>query len=82
VTTVGLRIAGVIAILVALSSSVGAQWPSYPTPDVPRTADGKPILEAVHEAHSIAPGVEGGSGATAAAVHAPRSAANGEETLT
>jgi hypothetical protein len=24
---------------------VGAQWPSYPTPGVPRTADGKPMLD-------------------------------------
>ena len=42
----GLRIAGVIAIAVAVSPSLGAQWPSYPTPGVPRMADGKPILDA------------------------------------
>ena len=29
----------------AMSSGIGAQWPSYPTPGVPRTADGKPILD-------------------------------------
>ena len=36
----------VIAGCVALAPSLGAQWPSYPTPGVPRTADGKPILDA------------------------------------
>jgi hypothetical protein len=40
-----LRAAGVIAICVALTPSLGAQWPSYPTPGVPRTADGKPMLD-------------------------------------
>jgi hypothetical protein len=42
----GLRIAGVLAVLLAVSSTLGAQWPSYPTPGVPRTADGTPILDA------------------------------------
>src|SRR4030095_17003705 len=41
-----LRIAGAIAILVAVSATLGAQWPSYPTPGVPRAADGQPILAA------------------------------------
>ena len=41
----GSRIAGVIAIVVALSPVVGAQWPSYPTTGVPRTPDGKPVLD-------------------------------------
>jgi hypothetical protein len=41
----GSRIAGVIALVVALSPVVGAQWPSYPTPGVPRTPDGKPALD-------------------------------------
>jgi len=36
----------VIAVCVALAPSLGAQWPSYPTPGVPRTPDGKPILDA------------------------------------
>jgi hypothetical protein len=36
----------VLAVCVALAPSVGAQWPSYPTPGVPRTPDGKPILDA------------------------------------
>src|SRR6185503_13483045 len=36
----------VIAVCVALGPSLGAQWPSYPTPGVPRTEDGKPILDA------------------------------------
>jgi hypothetical protein len=35
----------VLAIVVALSPVVGAQWPSYPTPGVPRTPDGKPVLD-------------------------------------
>ena len=39
------RLAGAIAICVAVSSSLNAQWPSYPTPGVPRTPDGKPILD-------------------------------------
>src|SRR5215217_2718069 len=38
--------AGVIAVIAAMSATLSAQWPSYPTPGVPRTADGKPILEA------------------------------------
>jgi hypothetical protein len=29
-----------------LAGPVSAQWPPYPTPDVPRTADGEPDLEA------------------------------------
>src|SRR6185503_4992630 len=40
----GIRIAGAIAICVAVSSSLNAQWPSYPTPGVPRNADGTPNL--------------------------------------
>ena len=34
-----------MAIVAAMSATVAAQWPSYPTPGVPRTADGKPILD-------------------------------------
>src|SRR5688500_20137606 len=37
------RVTGALAIAAALSASVHAQWPSYPTPDVPRQ-DGKPVL--------------------------------------
>src|SRR5687768_8346544 len=37
------RVTGALAIAAALSVSVHAQWPSYPTPDVPRQ-DGKPVL--------------------------------------
>jgi len=37
------RVTGALAIAAALSVSVHAQWPSYPTPDVPRL-DGKPVL--------------------------------------
>jgi hypothetical protein len=40
-----IRTVGVVAVCVALAPSLGAQWPSYPTPGVPRTADGKPILD-------------------------------------
>jgi len=29
-----------------LASPVGAQWPTFPTPGIPRTADGKPNLAA------------------------------------
>ena len=38
------RIAAVIAMLVAMSSLLAAQWPSYPTKDVPRDPKGAPIL--------------------------------------
>jgi len=34
-----------LAIAAATSVSMGAQWPSYQTPGVPRTPDGKPILD-------------------------------------
>lgn len=32
------------AVVVTLSASLAAQWPAFPTPNVPRTADGKPNL--------------------------------------
>ena len=35
----------VMAMLAAMSATVAAQWPAYPTPGVPRTADGKPVLD-------------------------------------
>jgi hypothetical protein len=38
-----LAIAGIVALV---SSSLSGQWPSHPTPGVPRTADGQPNLEA------------------------------------
>ena len=41
----GAVVAVAVAAVMVMSSGVGAQWPSYPTPDVPRTADGKPILD-------------------------------------
>jgi hypothetical protein len=37
---------GAIGVCVAIGPSLGAQWPSYPTPGVPRAADGNPILDA------------------------------------
>ena len=42
--TVYLRTAAVVAVTFVCSLSVAAQWPSYPTPGVPR-ADGKPVLD-------------------------------------
>jgi hypothetical protein len=36
-----LAAAGVIIGITAVSSSMSAQWPAYPTPGVPKTADGK-----------------------------------------
>ena len=49
----GLGTAGVMALLIAtLAPSIGAQWPSYPTPGVPRTADGKPVLDGADAAHA------------------------------
>jgi hypothetical protein len=38
------RHAAALVLLAGLSAPVSAQWPSFPTPDVPRTADGKPNL--------------------------------------
>jgi hypothetical protein len=38
------RIAAALSMIVATSSLVAAQWPSYPTPDVPRDAKGQPVL--------------------------------------
>jgi hypothetical protein len=42
--TVYLRTAAAAAVALVFSVSLAAQWPSYPTPDVPRK-DGKPDLE-------------------------------------
>ena len=39
------RTVAVLAFCIAFAPVIGAQWPSYPTPDVPRK-DGKPILDA------------------------------------
>jgi len=39
-------LAGVVAVVVAMSPKLFAQWPSHPTPGVPRAADGKPTLDA------------------------------------
>ena len=41
----GVTVAVAIAVTMAMSSGIRAQWPSYPTPGVPRTADGKPVLD-------------------------------------
>ncbi len=40
-----LRTAGVLALVVAFSPTMDAQWPKYPTPGVSRTPDGQPILD-------------------------------------
>jgi len=43
-----------------LSTSLSAQWPSYPTPNVPRTADGKPnMLAAAPRASDGRPDLSG-----------------------
>ena len=39
-----LKFAGALALCVAFAPSMDAQWPSFPTPDVPRK-DGKPMLD-------------------------------------
>ncbi len=39
------RAAILIGIFAALLTPVSAQWPPYPTPEVPRTSDGEPDLE-------------------------------------
>src|SRR5262245_55166277 len=41
-----LPIASLIALTVLLASSADAQWLNYPTPGVPRSPDGKPVLRA------------------------------------
>jgi hypothetical protein len=41
-----LRAVGALAIVTAISPSISAQWPRYPTAGVPRTPDGKPDLTA------------------------------------
>ena len=41
------RVFGAIAVSVLLASTVLAQWPSRPTPGVPRTPDGRPNLAAL-----------------------------------
>ena len=40
-----LRAASLIVFLTAISGSLSAQWPTFPTPGVPLTADGEPDLE-------------------------------------
>ena len=39
------RMIAALTFCIAFAPAIGAQWPSYPTPDVPRK-DGKPILDA------------------------------------
>jgi len=40
-----IRAAGLAAIVAAAYSPLSAQWPAFPTPAVPKTADGKPNLD-------------------------------------
>ena len=44
--TVGSRLACLAAFVIALPAAASAQWLEYPTPGVPRTADGKPDMTA------------------------------------
>jgi len=44
--TVGLRLTFLAAFVITLPVAASAQWLEYPTPAVPRTADGKPDLTA------------------------------------
>ena len=41
-----LNLVGLMALIAAVSPPLLAQWPSHPTPAVPRTADGAPDLDA------------------------------------
>jgi hypothetical protein len=41
-----LRAAALAGLLISLSNTTSAQWPEYPTRNVPRTADGEPDLQA------------------------------------
>lgn len=41
-----MRMSAIAAAVIALTTSVGAQWLNYPTPGLPRGADGKPDLSA------------------------------------
>ena len=43
---VGLRLTYLAAFVIALPAAASAQWLEYPTPGVPRTADGKPDMTA------------------------------------
>jgi len=43
---VGLRLTYFAAFVIALPAAASAQWLEYPTPGVPRTADGKPDMSA------------------------------------
>jgi len=40
------RAAGLVAVLVVSVSSLSAQWPNHPTPDVPKTPSGEPNMAA------------------------------------
>jgi len=44
--TVGLRLTYFAAFVIVFPTAAYAQWLEYPTPGVPRTADGKPDMTA------------------------------------
>jgi hypothetical protein len=73
-----------VIMMAALPAALFAQWPSYPTPGVPRTPDGKPNLSA--PAPKTADGKPDLSGIwenfRAPAPAAPAAAAKGESTAT
>src|SRR5262249_23729834 len=43
---VAMKIVLIIGVTLALGAPVAAQWLNHPTPNIPRTADGKPNLDA------------------------------------
>jgi len=44
--TIALRLTSLAVVVIALPAAASAQWLEYPTPGVPRTADGKPNMTA------------------------------------
>ena len=49
-----------VVALFVMSTSVAAQWLKHPTPDIPRTADGKPDMSAPTPRHANGRPVIGG----------------------
>jgi hypothetical protein len=62
-----------ILVLCIWSSAASAQWNSYPTPGIPRTADGKPDLAApTPRPPDGRPDLSGLSGSTTAGIRTAR----------